>query len=427
MVHMFYSIPTGLSYQLPVAIVRGALPACPGPWEAITRKQGACRSQAARAASAAGARRSGRAAPVPALRASLFEGTGVENVALPDFRLTHVRTATLNPFRGAEMNRKTLTIALSTFLLSIAFIALPAHGAEKKRILWGSSAAASSNYAYWVSVSQLINNKVDGVESTTAETGSTMDNLRRIQRGQVDGCQATSNVVYYAYNGMKQWEGKPMNLRALWSYAVSPQMVVVREDSGIKTLKDLSGKRINPGGKGSATESSSDDVMKALGYTPDWARGATGDMVDAIKDNRVKGFIKSGNGLKLDGSMQDIQTTSPIRCIGVTAEEEAIIAKNFPELPVVDIPEAGPGIPPFRTWAFFNVAITTPEFDEDMAYNIVKAVCEDKEIQHAAFAGIRGIDVPTFTLKYATIPLHPGAARYYKEIGLEIPAHLQPK
>jgi len=61
---------------------------------------------------------------------------------------------------------------------------------------------------------------------------------------------------------------------------------------------------------------------------------------------------------------------------------------------------------------------------DETAYQIVKAVCEDKEIQANAFAEVKGVDLIEMTLKFSTTPLHPGAARYFRERGAQIPARL---
>jgi len=298
--------------------------------------------------------------------------------------------------------------------------------AEKTRLLLGSASSASSHYGYWVSVSQVINSKVPSLESTTAETGAAVDNLRRISRGQIDLGLVTTNAVYQAYHGQGQWKDKPIKTRILWAYAFSPQIIAVREDSGIKTIKDLEGKKIHPGGKGTSTEVTSEAVMKAFGVTPDWSRGATTNMVDAIKDNRMDGYIKSGNGDKVDASTKDIMTSTKLSCIGITPEQEEIITKQFPELTLMRLEEASPGIPPFTTWAFGNVGAGRMDMPDEVAYQITKAVCEDKVIQAEAFSGVRGLDFVEQTMKFANVPLHPGAIRYYREIGANIPAHLIP-
>ena len=68
-----------------------------------------------------------------------------------------------------------------------------------------------------------------------------------------------------------------------------------------------------------------------------------------------------------------------------------------------------------------------PDLDDETAYQMVKAVVADQTVQAAAFSGVKGSDFPKQTMEMATTPLHPGAVRFYKEIGVEIPPHLLPE
>ena len=66
-----------------------------------------------------------------------------------------------------------------------------------------------------------------------------------------------------------------------------------------------------------------------------------------------------------------------------------------------------------------------PEMPDDVAYKIVKAAMEDKTVQAAAFPSMKGSDLAELTLAYATSPLHPGAIRYFEEVGLNVPDKLR--
>lgn len=316
------------------------------------------------------------------------------------------------------------TIAITA--LAAAILATPA--AAQTRLAIGSTSASSSHYAYFVAVSQLINEKVDGVSANVVETGATLDNLRRLQRNQVDLGLVTTNVAYDVYNGRGEFEGKPYKPLTLWVYASAPQNVVVREDSGVTSLTDLADKRFNPGITGSATEATSEAVFEALGIAPDWARGSTGDVVNQIKDDRIVGYVKSGSGKRLDASSVDIATLTPVSLIGLSEEEAATVREKFPNLSVLDIAEgeAGTGYPAYSTWAFGVAASAKPDLDEETAYKITKAVVEDDALQAAAFSGLKGSDIPQMTMDLATTPLHPGAIRYFEEIGVEVPERLVP-
>lgn len=304
-------------------------------------------------------------------------------------------------------------------------LAQPASAQEK--LLVGSTSASSSHYGYFVAVAKLVNEKAEGLEASVVETGATLDNLRRIERGQVDFGLVTTNVAQHAHAGTNEFDGRPMKLGLLWVYTGAPQNVIVRQDAEVGSLAELKDVRFNPGIKGSATESTTEAVFEALGLSADYVRGSTTDVVDMIKDNRVAGYVKSGAGTKLDGSTLDIATFTPIKVLGLTDEQKAVLAEKMPDVSIVDVPAgAADGIPAYSTWSFGVGAAAGPALSEEAAYKIVKAVMEDKEAQGAALASVKGADLAQLTLQYATIPLHPGAARWYREQGIEIPARLQP-
>lgn len=321
--------------------------------------------------------------------------------------------------------RAMLLKAAAAAMLTLAPVAA---NAQNKKLLIGTTASSSSHYGYFVAVSQLLNKQVPGIDTSVTETGATMDNLRRMARKQVDFALVTTNVIHHANAGTGAFAGKPDSSRLLWIYSIAPQNVIVRKDAGINNLAELKGKKFNTGLKGSATEKTSDAVFAALGIQPDVVRGSTGVIVDAVKDNRVVGYVKSGAGVKLDASSREIATFTPIQILSLNKEQQGKIKQVMPELSMVDVAaDPSTGTAAYTTWGFGVGAAAAPELSEALAYQIVKAVCEDKSVQAAAFAGVAGIDIAEMTLKYAASPLHPGAVRYFKERGLNIPAHLMPR
>lgn len=310
-------------------------------------------------------------------------------------------------------------------LLGATLLAGPAL-AQDTDLLIGSTSASSSHYGYFVAVGQIINENAEGLRASVVETGATMDNIRRMARGQVDLGLVTTNTAQHAYSGTKDFEGNAQDLRLLWVYSNAPQNVVVRQDAGVDSLEALAEVRFNPGIKGSATESTTEAVFETLGLTADYVRGSTTDIVDAIKDNRVAGYVKSGSGLKLDGSTMDVATTTDIAVLGLSPEQADTLRTEMPDLAVVDIPEgAAEGVPAYTTWAF-GVGVAAPSsMDADTAYAIVSAVMADQTAQANAMASLKDESLAQMTLDYGSIPLHPGAARWFEEQGIEIPAKLK--
>lgn len=313
-------------------------------------------------------------------------------------------------------------VVLMVFMIGVLF---GGTSMAAQKMLIGSTSASSSHYGYFVAVSQVINEKVAGLETSVVETGATVDNLRRFARKQIDIGLVTTNVLSQAYYGKQDFKDRPVKSKLLWVYVIAPQNAIVRKDAGIADLSGLNGKRFNPGLKGSATEKTSEAVFKILGIKPDYVRGSTTDIVTAVKDNHITGYVKSGAGLKIDASSRDISTFTPISILSLNNEQAKNIKAALPEISIVNVPAgAGPGIGNYITWGFAVACSAGLDLDVDTAYKIVKAICEDKSVQASAMASVRGADFVEMTLKYATSPLHPGAIKYFKEVGASIPDQL---
>lgn len=323
-----------------------------------------------------------------------------------------------------EYAMKTRITALAA---GIAMLSAVSVAQAEQRLLIGSTSSSSSHYGYFVAVNQLINEYVEDVNSSVAETGATVDNLRRLSRDQIDMGLVTTNTGYQAYAGQGGYSSRPVDSRLLWVYTVAPQNVVLRQDAGVSSMADLEGVRLNPGITGSSTEATTEAVFETLGIAPDYVRGSTSDVVDSIKDDRIAGYVKSGVGKRLDGSTMDIATFTDVAVLSLDEQQAETLRSEMPDLAVVDIPEGvAEGVPAYTTWAFGVAMHASPSLDEETAYQIVKAVMEHPESQVNAFAALKGEDMAEMTLSVGSVPLHPGAARYFEEQGYEIPEALKP-
>lgn len=301
--------------------------------------------------------------------------------------------------------------------------------AEQERLALGATNAQSSHYAYFASLAKVINEAYpDKYQASVVETGATVDNLRRMARGQLDVGLITTSALYHANEGIKTFEDGAIDSPLLWAYALAPQNVIVRQDSGVTSFEALAGVRFGPGQRGSSTEATSQDVMGLFGLEPDWVRGSNGELAAAIKDDRAIGFIKSAVGTSFDALTTDITTFTPVQVLGLSDDQVAQIQSELPELSIVDMPGGEmENSGPYRTWGFMIGVSAKPDMDEETAYDIVRAVMEDDVEQVTAFPSIEGVNLAEQTLAYATSPLHPGAIRWFEEAGYEVPDRLRPE
>jgi TRAP transporter TAXI family solute receptor len=240
----------------------------------------------------------------------------------------------------------------------------------------------------------------------------------------------TIHLQYQAYHGMGPWQDKPIKDQyVMWVYQPAPQNFVVREDSGVKSVYDLAGKPFNPGIRGSATEKTVEAILDALSIVPEFYRGGTEDTVAGIKDKRLVGYVKSGAGVStLDASSMDIATFTPIRLLNFSPEDIKKVQAKYPYLSPISIPKGiHKDAPAYQTFAMLIGTVVKKDLSEDVVYRMVKAACEGIDEQVAAYPSIKGTDLARLTIETCTVPLHPGAIKYYKEIGLKVPDDLIPR
>ena len=315
---------------------------------------------------------------------------------------------------------------LKPAVLALATAVIPVAAASQERLAFGATNAQSAHYAYFAALSKIVNQAYPEYQASVVETGATVDNLKRMERGQLDIGLITTSALYHANGGIKTFDGNPIESRLLWAYSLAPQNVVVRKDSGITSLTELSGVRFGPGQRGSSTEATSLDVMSVLEIEPEWVRGSNDELGSAIKDNRSAGFIKSAVGTKFDALTTDIATFTPVQVLGLTDDQIATLKAELPELSIVQMPGGDmENSGPYTTWGFMIGVSARPGLSDDVAYNIVKAVMEDTIEQATAFPDVKGQNLAELTLEYATSKLHPGAVRYFEEIGLTVPDALK--
>ena len=311
------------------------------------------------------------------------------------------------------------------FAIVLGMAGTLAQPGQARDLLIGSTSSASSHYGYFVAATRVINENAEGVSATVVETGATVDNLRRLSREQIDLGLVTTNIGYQAFNGLNDFEGRPVPTKLLWVYTVAPQNVVMRADAGVARLEDLDGVRLNPGIRGSATEATSEAVFAALGIAPEFVSGSTADVVASVKDNRIAGYVKSGVGDKLDGSSLDIGTFTEIAVLDLSDAQIATLRETMPDVGIVSVPAgAGPDIDAYDTWAFAVAVAARTDLDEETAYRITKAINENLAPQAAAFGALEGQNIAEMTMQQGTFPLHPGALRYYRELSLDVPSRL---
>ena len=325
------------------------------------------------------------------------------------------------------VNRFALSL-LATGLVAGACL-LPANFAEARTtfITIGTGGITGVYYPTGGAIAKIVNDRQDilGIKATAEATGASVFNINAVGSGDLDFGIAQADRQYQAYTGLSEWEGKPVkDLRAVFSLA--PEMVtfVVAEDSGIKAIEDVKGKVVNIGNPGSGNRQNAIDIFDAINidYKTDFrAEGIkAADAPRMMQDNRIDGFFytvghPNGNIKEASAGLRKTRI--------IAIPEIASLAEKFPYYNVgyIDMssyPEAtNTADGKIPTVSMKATLITSAEVDDTVVYNLTKAVFENiDELRslHPALANLTKEGM----LEGLTAPLHPGAQKYYKEIGL---------
>jgi len=323
--------------------------------------------------------------------------------------------------------KKALFLSLAV-LFSIALMAAPATTADAKTqfITIGTGGVTGVYYPTGGAICRLVNKarKEHGIRCSVESTGGSVYNVTAIANGELDMGVAQSDVQYHAYNGTAKFEKKGANkdLRAVFSVHPEPFTVIARADSGIKTFKDLKGKRVNIGNPGSGQRNTMDVVMKAFGWTKKDFKLASelksAEQSKALCDNKVDAIVFTVG--HPNGSIKEATTSCDAIIVPVAGKEIDKLVADNDYYRKATIP-AGMYRGTKDDTATFGVGatfVTSAKVSEKIIYNTVKAVFDnfdDFKKLHPCFSVLKKEEMIKDGL---SAPLHDGAAKYYKEAGL---------
>lgn len=284
-------------------------------------------------------------------------------------------------------------------------------------------------YPYGGGLAELIGKYVDGHAAVAEVTGASVENMGLIARGDSDLALALADTVYQAYTGTGRFEGNTIEkTRALGSIYPNAVQIVTLSGSGVDSLADLKGKRVSVGAPGSGTEVNANAILESNGISYDdidEQRLNFNETADALRDGDIDaGFWSVGPPTS---SILNLAATRDIMLVPLSEEEIA----NARALEPVFAPytlRAGiyDGVTdPVPTISIPNVLVVNADMDEDLAYEITKVLFEKTDELIAIHPAANDTTVD-FSLGSTPVPLHPGAIRYYEEIGATVPDHLRP-
>jgi uncharacterized protein len=308
---------------------------------------------------------------------------------------------------------------LAPLLIGVV-ICMPARGAEQFiNVLTGGTSGVY--YPLGVALANNIGKAMPNVKTSVQATKASVENLNLLQAGRGEIAFTLGDSLSDAWKGNEEAGFKTPLKKLRGIAAIYPNyiQIVARADSGIKTLADLKGKKISVGAPKSGTELNARVILGAAGITyKDFAKVEYlpfGESVELMKNRQLDVTLQSA-GLGVS-ALRDLATSVDIIVVPIPPDVikktndpaylPATIPANTYRGQTVEVPAA----------AVQNYLVTHDGVSTETAYAMTKALWTGLDQLAAAHSAAKAID-PKHALEGMPIPLHPGAEKYYKEVGL---------
>ncbi len=276
-------------------------------------------------------------------------------------------------------------------------------------------------YPLGVALAQIYGKALPEAKSSVQATKASAENLNLLQGGRGEVGFSLGDAVAEAWKGNEEAGFKtPLKkLRTLAAIYPNYIQIVANADSGIRTLADLKGKRVAVGAPKSGTELNARDIFKAAGMSyKDFAKVEYlpfGESVELIKNRQLDAtLISAGLGV---AAVRDLASAIKIVVVPIPPEIVAKIGEAAYQVGTVPANTYNGQAADVATVAVQNFLVTHEGVPVDTVYKMTKAMFDNLDQMVTAHTAAKAIRKEN-AAKAPPVPLHAGAEKYYREIGL---------
>ncbi len=297
-----------------------------------------------------------------------------------------------------------------------------------ERLSFATGGTSGTYYPIGSAIASVISKNLKGVDVTAEATGASVANMKMMRAGDVDMMMGASNSTYGGYAGEQPFEGQAVTtIRGVMSLYPEIFQFVLLKGSVISKIEELKGKKVAVGAPGSGTERTAKMILAAHGLTyndinPQYLN--FGEAITSLKDRLVDCAIV-GAGVPTSAVM-DASTLLEIELLSLSEDKIPALLKDRPYLAVYPIPAGTYRSVNTDVKACGSPALWSVRHDlsEELVYNMLKTVFDNLSFIADSHAQAKNISLDS-ALTAMSVPLHPGAARYYKEKGIDVTPYLK--
>jgi uncharacterized protein len=303
-------------------------------------------------------------------------------------------------------------VLAAVFVLPKAARSAEAHWPETLTI--GTGSPGGTYYDYGEGLARLLTRKLDLPVFMRSTEGPT-ENIKLLEAGEIQLAFVTLGVAQQAWNGSGEWTGGKQfrAMRAVFPMYDTPFQFMVLQESGIRSIAELTDKRVGIGPQGGTTGIYMPEFFKILKVSPTIRTGSWSDLAAAMQARSLDA-LAVGAGVPFP-EFAALERRNKVRYLTLTASQVVALRLAIPELGSSVVPAgAYPSLTRhYQTVGLYNFAVAHRTLPDDLVYAIAEAVFanndEMMEIHHAAADTVPG----NFT-RNTILPFHGGAARWYR-------------
>ena len=315
--------------------------------------------------------------------------------------------------------KKFVKIGAALLIVCAVLLAVPGCKGKKTQIRLATGGSTGTYYGFGSAVAQILSEKTQA-NVTIQSTGASKANIQLIDAGEVEMAIVQNDVMDYAWRGVDLFNGeKTTSFASMAGLYAETCQVVATASSGIQSIADLRGKNVSVGDAGSGVEFNARQILEAYGITfNDIGKQnlSFGASADALRDNKIDAFFCVAGAPT--PAIIDLATGKEIVLLEIDDAHAAQLIRNYPFYTQFPVPAGS-----YRgqnakamTVAVKATFIVSSKLSEDTVYELTKALFENKAAIEAAHAKGKELS-SSYAVEGISVPFHPGAAKYLKEIG----------
>jgi TRAP transporter TAXI family solute receptor len=318
-----------------------------------------------------------------------------------------------------KMAALTVVSLLSICLLFIG--SSPVLAGDKTLLSVATASTGGSWYPAGGAIASIINKYVPGVEASAHPSAASRENIRLIETKRSDLGMVMPDVAYFAQTGTDIYDGKPpAKIAGLFSFWGIDLLIITRAKTDIYKIEDLKGKKVGFGPPGSGSETMARKILGEYGLTYNDLKAqflSAPEQARALKDNSLDAAMYTiGTPAS---TFVDLCTLNKCRLIPIEKEMMTKILKKYPYysssvIPANAYPQIATDTPALK---WLGIVVVSEDMDTDLAYTILKNVSKDHLPEFMQCHAQAKKLTTEGMFEGMSIPWHPGAAKFWKEVG----------